>query len=290
MVYFTHLRTAIFSKYVNQVKSRTVIKLKQEKQPRMQLIFVTVLASVLLPHYAIAQEALRDHAIGQRQALQAAIASFTSNPALGWTQLTSPVIANIPPAPDTDTPDNQRTPGGTRGGACKQTDKQTDKPLTALVPIKGSESLTTAEHPVFWFYVPDAPEEIHTIEFSVHDRDEKETLYRTSVQLTKTPGVVGIPLPPSPKHSLKLNESYHWRLIINCDANETSENMLELDGWVTRVQQSSNPWFDNLTNLAKRYLSEPQNPEVKTAWIELLKSVGLEGLAQAPLVSSSQEP
>lgn len=246
----------------------------------MQLIFVTVLASVFLPHYAIAQEALRERAI----------ADFTSNPALGWTQLTSPVIANIPPAPGTGLPDNKRTPGGTRteliGTQLPQACKQTDKPLTALVPIKGSESLTTAEYPVFWFYVPDAPEDIHSIEFSVHDRDETTTLYRTSVQLTKTPGVVGIPLPPSPKHSLKLNESYHWRLIVNCDYNETSENVLELDGWVTRVQQSPNPWYDNLTNLAKRYLFEPQNPEVKMAWAELLKSVDLDELAQAPLVSS----
>jgi hypothetical protein len=249
----------------------------------MQLIFVTILASVLLPHYAIAQEALRDRAIGQSPELQAAIARFTSNLAPGSTQLTSPVIASPPQPPDNKTPVGRRTPGGSRGGACKQT----DKPLTALVP-ENAQGLTTAEHPVFWFYVPDAPEDIHVIEFSVHDQNDTATLYRTSVQLSKTPGVVGIPLPPSPEHSLKLNESYHWRLIVNCDPNETSENVLELDGWVTRVQQSPNPWYDNLTNLAKRYLSEPQNPEVKTAWTALLKSVELEELAQAPLVSSHQ--
>jgi lysyl-tRNA synthetase class I len=100
--------------------------------------------------------------------------------------------------------------------------------------------------------------------------------------------VVGIPLPSSPAYSLKLNESYRWRLIIDCDPNKTSENVLELYGSVTRVQQDSNAWYDNLTNLAQRYLSEPQNSEVKKAWTELLKSVGLEELAQAPLVKLSQ--
>jgi hypothetical protein len=55
-------------------------------------------------------------------------------------------------------------------------------------------------------------------------------------------------------------------------------------GWVTRVQRSPNLWYDELTNLAKRYLSEPQNPEVKKAWTQLLQSVGLEGLAQEPLI------
>jgi hypothetical protein len=227
-----------------------------------------------------------------------AIASFTNNQAPGLTQFSSQVIADLPSSPGTGTSDNKRTPGITR---TEQTDsklpeacKQTAKAFTALVPLKGSESLTTAEYPIFWFYIPDAPDDVHSIEFSVHDRHEKTTLYRTSLQLTKTPGVIGIPLPPSPEHSLKVNESYHWRLIVNCARTETSENVLELDGWVTRVQQSPNLvgaiWYDELTNRAQRFLLEPQNPQVKKAWTELLKSVGLEEVAQAPVVSALTNP
>lgn len=224
-----------------------------------------------------------------------AIASFTSNPALGLLQSSSQEIANLPPAPETGTPDGQRTPGGTRPDlteACKQT----AQPLTALVPENG-QALTTAEYPVFWFYVPYAPEDITSIEFSLHDWEETTTLYRTSLQLTKTPAAIAISLPPSPEHSLKLNQSYHWYLIVNCKPKETFENDIVLDGWVTRVQRQPNLesrseviWYDELTNLAKIYLSKPQNTEVKKAWINLLKSVGLEGLAQAPLVSSASNP
>lgn len=237
--------------------------------PKMELVFVSVLAIALLPSYAIA--------------------GFTSNPAPGWTQPGSQMIADLQPAPDSGTPEGSRTPGGTRGNC-----KQTNKSLTALVPENG-KGLTTAEHPVFWFYIPNAAEDIHSIEFSLHPRsgdDESTTLYRTTLQLTKTPGIIGVPLPPSPEHSLKLNQIYHWLLIVNCDRQPTSENVLELNGWVTRVQPSPNQviWYDELTNLAKRYLSNPQNPEVKKAWTELLKSVGLEGLAQAPLVGSVSNP
>ncbi|MFB8792152.1 MAG: DUF928 domain-containing protein [Potamolinea sp.] len=127
---------------------------------------------------------------------------------------------------------------------------------------------------------------INAIEFSVHDRDDKKTLYRTSVKLTKTPGVIGIPLPPKPEHSLQLNHSYQWRLVVHCEPKDSSGDNLEAYGWVTRVKQSPNAWYDRVTNLAKRYLADPQNPEVKKAWTEMLKSVGLEGLAQEPLVSS----
>jgi hypothetical protein len=251
----------------------------------MKLVFINVLAIAslgmvpeaiaLLPDYAIAQTSRPD-----------AIARFSSNSAPGGTQASSLVIYELPPSPGTGTPNDQRTSGGTRGGTCKKTDRS----FTALVPKENRKSLTTAEHPVFWFYIPDAPNDIQAIEFSLHDQNQNETttLYRTSLQLTKTPGVIGIPLPSSPEKSLKLNESYHWRLIVNCDPKQTSENILELDGWVTRVQQSPNVqgviWYDELTNRAKRYLLEPQNPEVKNAWVQLLKSVGLEELAQAPLV------
>jgi hypothetical protein len=232
----------------------------------MKLAFVTVLAIALLPRYALAA--------GEAKLF----ASFTINPAPGWTQPGSQVIPDLPPAPGEGTPTSgKRTPGGTRGGACKQTDKQTDQPFTALVP-ENAQGLTAAEHPVFWFFIPDAPEDIQSIEFSLHDRNDTTTLYRTSLPLTRTQGVIGIPLPSSPEYSLKLNESYHWRLIINCDQTETSKAPMELDGWVTRVQQSRNLWHDELTNLAKRYLSEPENPEVKKAWVELMQSVDLEWL------------
>jgi hypothetical protein len=238
----------------------------------MKLALVTVLAIALLPHYALAA--------GEAKLF----ASFTINPAPGWTQPGSQVIADLPPAPGEGTPTNgKRTPGGTRGGACKQT----DQPFTALVP-ENAQGLTAAEHPVFWFFIPDAPEDIQSIEFSLHDRNDTTTLYRTSLPLTRTQGVIGIPLPSNPEYSLKLNESYHWRLIINCDQKETSKDpiVLELEGWVTRVQQSPNLWHDELTNLAKRYLSEPEKPEVKKAWVKLMQSVGLEGLAQEPMVTS----
>lgn len=239
---------------------------------KMKPTFIAVLAIALLPN--------------------SAIASFTSNSPVGETQPSLQVITSLVEAPDNGTPDNNRTatPGGTRGGACKQTDKQTVQPLTALVPQKSTQSLTTAEYPVFWFYIPDVPEDVHSIEFSLHE-DEKTTLYRTSVQLTKTPGVIGIPLPPSSAHALKLDKSYHWRFVITCDQKETSQDplVLELEGLVRRVQKIPNTenkviWHDELTNRAKRYLSNPQNTEVKNAWTELLKAVGLEGLAQAPLV------
>lgn len=223
-----------------------------------------------------------------------AIAGFTLNLAPGWTQSNAQVmalpLAKVPLPPGTGSPDDPQKPGGTRGGACQQTDQA----FTALVPKNADESLTTAEHPVFWFYIPHASADIHSIEFSLHSEDEKETYYRSPIQLTKTPGVIGIPLPPSPTSSLKLNKNYRWKLIVNCTAQPKPEDVIALEGLVTRVQPSPNLvgiiWYDELTNRAQRYQLEPQNPEVQKAWTQLLKAVGLEELVQEPLLSSAGNP
>ena len=220
-----------------------------------------------------------------------AIAGFTLNLAPGWTQSNAQVMADlplakVPPAPGTGSPENPQKPGGTRGGACQQT----DQPFTALVPKNANESLTTAEYPVFWFYIPHASEDIHSIEFSLHNLDETETVYLAPIQLTKTPGVIGIPLPPSPNSSLKLNQTYRWKLMVNCTAQAKADEVIALEGLVTRIQPSPNLvgaiWYDELTNRAEGFRLEPQNPELKKAWTELLKSVGLEKVAQVPLVSA----
>ena len=228
-----------------------------------------------------------------------ALAGFTLNLAPGWTQSNAQVMADLPLAkvplpPGTGSPEDPQKPMGTRDGSGVGACQQTAQPFTALVPKKGDESLTTAEHPVFWFYIPHASEDIHSMEFSLHNLDETKTLYLTALQLTKTPGVIGIPLPPSPQSSLKLNQTYRWKLMVNCTAQAKADEVIALEGLVTRVQPSPNLvgaiWYDELTNRAQRFRLEPQNPEVKKAWLELLKSVGLEELVQEPLLSSAGNP
>ena len=49
------------------------------------------------------------------------------------------------------------------------------------------------------------------------------------------------------------------------------------------VYSESGYWFEALENLAELKLSQPNNSEINTAWKDLLVSVGLGHIAQAPL-------
>lgn len=200
-------------------------------------------------------------------------------------------IGQIPSDPP---PRGHKTPGGGLGpnNSCKQTNKL----LTALVPLQIEQRLTASEYPTFWFYIPYAPEDIQSVEFSLHDREEDE-IYRTTLKLSKTPGIIGIRLPSSPKYALKQGAFYHWYLVIKCEQNP--QTRLSVDEWVQRVPltpdrqsqiDATKPdiWYDSLTRIAELRRTAPADDKLKNEWNNLLKSAELQQLANEPLVESIQ--
>lgn len=226
-------------------------------------------------------------------ALTLALTSFTAYPTSGLTQPIFWVSQKPPEPPQTPPPSGNREPGGGLGESSLSC-KSTNKPLTALMPIN-SQGKTISQHPTFWFYIPYAPEDIHSAEFSLLTEDERTRIYQASFQLPATPGIISISLPSSLPSPLEEGKFYHWYLKLSCAGNTSSQSERVVNGWVQRVTTTSNPssgaatpdlWYDTLTDLANRRLASPQDEKLKNDWANLLKSVGLEGLAQEPLVGS----
>lgn len=199
---------------------------------------------------------------------------------------------NTPPDPP---PRGDREPAGGLGGS-NATCKNTSKPLTALVPLQAEQRLTTSENPTFWFYIPYAPEEIQSVEFSLHDREEND-IYRTTLKLTKTPGIIGIRLPSSAKYALKQGEFYHWYLVIKC--GQDSQSSLSVNEWVQKMEltpdrqiqiDAAKPdiWYDSLTRIAELRRAAPADDKLKDEWNNLLKSAQLQEIADEPLVETIQ--
>ena len=72
-----------------------------------------------------------------------------------------------------------------------------------------------------------------------------------------------------------------------------------MDGWVQRILPKSSTtnqidtaapegWYDAVNNLANRLIASPQDTKLRQEWTDLLKSVGLQNLAQEPLIGSVQ--
>jgi hypothetical protein len=210
--------------------------------------------------------------------------------------------------------------GGTRGSCFKNQQNQEDKmPLTGLMPRNSlthrpvNQTLTVAANPTFFVYVPEtttlSAEDLLFAEFSVSD-DQDHEVYQTTFPLptvlssdvpsssVSTPGIVKLSLPANV--SLETGKNYRWVFQLYCGkANADRVFGRYVEGWIQRTELSSDLktkieqatpleqaqlyakariWSETLMLAAQLRSSQPAE------WEKLLKSVGLNEIAQVPLL------
>jgi len=224
----------------------------------------------------------------------------------------------IPPPPPPD-----RSATGSRSGAASRgcdaanqtvialvpTYQRTlDQGTQAVVPITQVWGLTNAENPKFLFFVPYNASSIANIEFVLQEQtqNKSQTLYRTYLTPPESPGIISVHLPPS-QASLQVGKMYHWFFKVRVQCDQTQPTKLDYaDGWVQRVNQISTlteqlqqaaleqkatlyaangVWYDAIMSLAELRLTTPKNETLLAKWTTLLDSVGLEEIANQPLIN-----
>jgi hypothetical protein len=209
----------------------------------------------------------------------------------------APAFAQDYIPPDRGAP-GRREGGGTRGG-CMAQQPSSQPSLTALMPDTNS-GLTLAEHPAFFWYVPQSS--ATAAEFVLLDQSDTE-VYKTTLPVPAQAGVVSINL-PAEAPALEVGKSYHWYFSLVCDPLDRSADVFT-SGWVKRTAPAAELaqalatasaeakpaiyakhgiWYEALTELAKLRHNQPQNAALINQWQTLLKSVGLEQLANQPLL------
>lgn len=203
------------------------------------------------------------------------------------------------------------TPTGRRqGGARRNGCPDLKEPVTALIP--GEETvtesisflaLTVSEYPTFWVYVPELPIKERLGEFVFQDERGKN-IYRTSLTLPEKSGVIGISLPQNPQYALKQDNKYQWYFKVYCGNTQNTSDYYYVKAWVQRVALTpkleselrtakseeyivyavSQIWQDALTNLAQLRSTNSASSVLAQDWTDLLKAVGLEEFAGAPIV------
>lgn len=202
-----------------------------------------------------------------------------------------------PPPPDIGEP-GQRSEAGSRGCEDMQPLTSSHKQLTALVPVYSNSELvlgaTISPAPTFWFYIPYKPP--FPGKFVLRDKDGN-LVYQTDVTLPQTPGVVSLSLPRTVAPRL-IGKRYHWFLKIYCKGQKPPTFV---EGWIQR--NSLNPvlksqlekatprsrvalyaangiWFEALSTAGYLRRRDPKD----TSWMALLRAVGLNDLANEPIL------
>lgn len=189
---------------------------------------------------------------------------------------------------------------------------------SCTTPSPSLATQTINETPSFWFYLPALAELMAqpalegtvpanpTAEFVLFDQNG-DVLYTQSIDLTQTAETSGI-VAVQPSYRLSLNQSYRWVFSIVVNTRNPSQNPT-VEGWVHRVEpspewshelaQSASAssriaayanrgiWQEALTELALLRRDNPDDAALLRDWRDLLSSVGLGAIADAPLLSLS---
>ena len=205
----------------------------------------------------------------------------------------------------------RRTPGFFRGsGMCYGEEVE----VTPLIPETSEKNtvpveVTVLPNPTFLVHIGET--QAKEAEFALYGKDGR-SIYKETVSLNKTPGIVMLTLPEptmEEEELLNVSEEYQWIFSLNCDdtnVGDASGNLM-VEGWVERVspetelaQKLANAserekpaifaeygfWMDATGRLAQ-LRKDSDDPQVQENWQSALNFAGLDQLIEAPLVSHS---
>jgi hypothetical protein len=190
--------------------------------------------------------------------------------------------------------------GGVRGGCLADNAPSPHNQLIALVDQQSDSTLTIAQHPTFWFYLPfGQTKEITTAEFELLDENHKSVLQdrKLVIDLPAQAGLASFSLPTT-EPALEPDKEYHWVFRVICDRQDSSANP-KVSGWIKRVEPTTNLnkrlqitpathqhkiyasdqiWHEHITQLAKHRTADVAD------WHKLLDTFGLREIKQGTLI------
>lgn len=191
--------------------------------------------------------------------------------------------------------------------------------LRALTPFpygtteEATLELTTAAYPTLFVYVPSFDQAAQGLSLTVMrvTSTAEEELYTESFALPAEAGVVGLTPTNTALPALTVGQRYHWYVSMVCHSLgsvDQSGNAIA-DGWMERVTlddtlrsrlenadlleqadlyAQAGIWQDTLVILAELRRTQPSDGILQVIWQELLQSVGLQAIAEAPILDCCQ--
>jgi hypothetical protein len=197
----------------------------------------------------------------------------------------------------------EQTAGGASRGICAAGSFGDKDAIAALIPATDGE-LTVAAYPTLLVKFPESKSV--KAELILADENSKP-IYQTTVALNGKPGIFSFKVPSSTQ-PLAIGKRYKWNVAIVCNAASRLQDIV-VGGWLQRASLSQTLshqlegaddlqkaklyaqngfWYDTVAILAEIKRSRPGDPKIAAEWVQLLESVGLAELSQAPLAVLSE--
>jgi Domain of Unknown Function (DUF928) len=177
-------------------------------------------------------------------------------------------------------------------------------PLVALVPSSslGNYGLTLDGYPSFYIHMPAVPGA--RLEFILLD-ELGDRIYETGYLVSDQEATFSIDLPRNANlPPLEVGLSYNWQVRLKLNPNSIVTDYI-VQGQIERFEpeaalmqdlQGASPeekvvlyaqaglWYDALHTLAELRRANPNDPLLANEWAQLLRSVGLDDIADQPLI------
>jgi len=197
----------------------------------------------------------------------------------------------------------RREGAGTRGSCVRESDIAKSR-LTAIIP-ESRLGLTVSERPSFFLYLPKTGANV--VRFELKDAQHK-VLYRETIEISGdySSSLVRVQIPET-ETPLEVGKDYYWKFSLVCNPHDATANVF-VEAAVRRIVPSehlqrelatttsavdraaiyarSGIWFESVASLAVPLEQAPSDRMLQATWNQLLESVGLGNLADAPLPRS----
>ncbi len=233
------------------------------------------------------------------------IFSTLTSAVLGLTGIVTPGVEAFPAyKPQPRGIPNIRVSGGTRSGTSCISNTQAPQ-LTSVFP-DDDFGYTTDRYPAFQWYMPD--NNASHVEFHLYEVGEADgsfdPVYKTAFEPHSTAGIATLQLPRTAGLApLSPENYYYWSVEVYCLDDPTAVMMAE--GYVellipdpnlamtlassdglsrAAIAAENGLWFDATRALTEHLQTRPNDPQAIQGWQTLLESIGLENIAEAPML------
>ncbi|MEM8613565.1 MAG: DUF928 domain-containing protein [Cyanobacteria bacterium P01_H01_bin.105] len=202
---------------------------------------------------------------------------------------------------------NVRVSGGTRSPAGSSCISDPQAPqLTSIFP-DDDLGYTTDSYPAFQWYMPGnnaSHVEFNLYEVVSEDEGIFQPVYQTAFVPSQTAGIATLQMPRTTGLTpLTSDNYYYWSVEIYCPDDMTAVMMAE--GFVeliipdatlaaelaasdgidrAAIAAENSLWFDTTQALTNYLQTQPSDHQAAASWQTLLESIGLENIANAPLL------